>query len=232
MKEDGQGRTFLPREGFPPHDKNQKWSWELGHREQSIKKGGQTRCKGRVLESIATFCWHECSSSAWAAVSWEHKILAAMGASYVNPKVPERKLMQFLKRKPCSKSSWAGIPGLCETTGGGRGGVCVKKCIYWRPQKSWGSLQLVTGRQEFCMPAAVAEREGGGQTRHCVQAQMVLGVRVLLSVFPSPVLSVLSQQHGYIHLCLWPACAALAVAWALSLLWACLPSFHGVYLPI
>lgn len=47
--------------------------------------------------------------------------------------------------------------------------------------------------------------EGGSQMRHCVHALMVLGVCTFLPVFPSPVLSLPFQQHGYIHLCLWPA---------------------------
>jgi len=53
--------------------------------------------------------------------------------------------------------------------------------------------------------------EGGGQTRHYVQAQMILGMCTFLAVFPSPVLSLPSQQHGYITLCLWAARTALAV---------------------
>lgn len=103
-----------------------------------------------------------------------------------------------------------------------------KRCVYCScgdHRRAGVPYSLSQGeRSAVCMQQLLGGRKGGSQMRHHVQAQMVLGVCTFLPVFPSPVLSLLFQQHGYIHLCLWPAYTALAVVWALSMCWACLPS--------
>lgn len=64
----------------------------------------------------------------------------------------------------------------------------------------------------------------GGREPDATPCSGTDGIRVcaFLPVFPSPVLSLPFQHHGYIHLCLWPAYAALAVVCAYLMLWACL----------